>query len=95
MRKLEADGYHNVDGLKREFAIELENYSEKEDLIHRLFSKSQVDDSDTLDIELVKQMLCSFEGTIVYPKGVKKEEAEEKKDRTTKPKLDWMIEKSK
>ena len=108
MRKLEADGYHNVGGLKREFAIELENYSEKEDLIHRIFSKSQVDDSElfTLDMELVKQMLCSFEGTIIYPKGVNKEdifaeateavevaeeEAEEKKGRTTKPKLDWMI----
>jgi hypothetical protein len=50
--------------------------------------------------------LSSFEGTIIYPEGVKKEdifaeateavevaeeEAEEKKGRTAKPKLDWMI----
>ena len=107
MRSL-SDGYHNVVGLKKQFAIEVDNYDEKEDLLKRVFSKSQVGDSElfALDIEIAKQLLSSFEGTIIYPEGVKKEdifaeateavevaeeEAEEKKGRTTKPKLDWMI----
>lgn len=32
MRKLESDGYKNVTGLKREFAIELKDYESKENL---------------------------------------------------------------
>lgn len=82
--------------------------AKKENLIQRVFKKSQVGDSElfALDIEIAKQLLSSFEGKIIYPEGVKKEEifaeateavevaeeeAEEKKGRTTKPKLDWMI----
>ncbi len=39
MRHLENNGYHNVVGLKRFFAIELEDYDDKESLLHEIFSK--------------------------------------------------------
>lgn len=39
MRFLEANGYYNVTGLKRFFAIELEDYGNKESLLHEIFSK--------------------------------------------------------
>ena len=46
MRFLEANGYHNVTVLKRFFAIELEDYDDKEILLHEIFSKYQVGDSE-------------------------------------------------
>lgn len=75
MKKLESDGYKNVTGLKREFAIELIDYDLKEDLLHNIFSKSRVGDSElfTVDIDLAKQLLSAFEGTIVYPVNKSKE----------------------
>ena len=74
MRNLEANGYYNVVGLKRIFAIELEDYSDKENLLHEIFAKHQVGSSElfALDEELVKQLLLSFEGDIVYPEKLNK-----------------------
>lgn len=75
MRFLEANGYYNVAGLKRFFAIELADYDDKEKLLHEIFSKHQVGTSElfALDKDLVKQLLLSFEGTVVYPKEISKE----------------------
>lgn len=75
MRFLESNGYYNVSGLKRFFAIELEEYGEKETLLHEIFSKQQIGDSElfALDYDLVKQLLLSFEGKIIYPKEMKRE----------------------
>lgn len=75
MRHLERNGYYNVAGLKRFFAIELEDYDDKESLLHEIFSKHQVEDSElfALDRELVKQLLLAFDGKVVYPKNVDKE----------------------
>ena len=75
MRFLEANGYHNVTGLKRFFAIELEDYDDKESLLHEIFSKYQVGDSElfALDCELAKQLLLVFDGKVVYPENVDKE----------------------
>jgi hypothetical protein len=42
MRFLEANGYYNVAGLKRYFAIELDDYDDKESLLHEIFSKHRV-----------------------------------------------------
>ena len=39
MSHLENNGYGNVTGLVREYAIETDNYDEKERLIHEIFSK--------------------------------------------------------
>ncbi len=75
MRNLETNGYYNVAGLKRFFAIELEDYSDKEKLLQEIFSKHQVAASElfALDMNLVKQLLLSFEGKVVYPAEANKE----------------------
>lgn len=67
---LERHGYYNVNGLKREFAIEVDNYSEKEALLDKLFSKSQINNSElfAVDIDLAKQLLSAFDGKVIYPK---------------------------
>ena len=69
MYNLERHGYNNVVGLKREFAIELDDYDEKEKLLDDIFSKSRVLNSElfALDLDLVIQLLSSFEGRQVYP----------------------------
>ena len=75
MRNLESNGYYNVVGLKRFFAIELEDYDEKEALVQEIFSKHQVGTSElfALDQDLVRQLLLSFDGTVVYPEKVSKD----------------------
>ena len=72
MRFLEANGYYNVVGLKRFFAIELDDYAEKETLLHDIFEKHRVGESElfALDQELVRQLLLSFEGKVIYPENI-------------------------
>ena len=69
MAFLESNGYRNVSGLKRQFAIEVEDYNEKEDLLKSLFNRSQVSNTEmfSLNINEVIQLLSSFEGKIIYP----------------------------
>ncbi len=73
---LEQNGYKNVAGLKRNFAIEVEDYDEKESLIHSIFSKSQIANTElfALDADLVIQLLSSFEGKQIYPVDYTKDE---------------------
>ena len=75
MRNLEANGYYNVAGLKRIFAIEVNDYDEKESLLKEIFSKHQVGDSElfALDVDIVKQLLLSFDGKVIFPENVEKE----------------------
>ena len=75
MYQLEHNGYFNVVGLKRKFAIEVEDYDEKEVLLDEIFEKSRVPNSElfALDVELVIQLLSSFEGKQIYPKDISKE----------------------
>lgn len=76
MYHLERNGYANVVGLKRNFAIEVEDYDEKETLIHELFSKSKIQNTElfAVDVDLVVQLLSSLEGTQIFPKTISKEE---------------------
>ncbi len=76
MYQLERNGYANVTGLKRRFAIEVDDYDEKEKLLDEIFSKSKVPNTElfALDLDLVIQLLSSFEGTKVYPEEKTKEE---------------------
>ena len=69
MYALEHNGYSNVTGLKRKFAIEVEDYDEKERLLDDIFSRSCVPDTElfALDADLVIQLLSSFEGKQVFP----------------------------
>ncbi len=75
MRFLEANGYYNVVGLKRFFAIKLDDYDDKESLLHEIFSKHRVGNSElfALDQDLVRQLLLSFDGKVIYPEKVNKE----------------------
>ena len=69
MTVLEQNGYWNVNGLKRYYAVEVDDYDEKERLIHTIFSKSQVATSElfALDKELAREVLQSFGGKQIYP----------------------------
>lgn len=70
MYNLERDGYRNVTGLKRQFAIEVDGYEDKETLLHSLFSRSRVSNTElfSLNVNEVVQLLSSFDGKIVYPR---------------------------
>ena len=76
MYNLEHDGYRNVTALKRAFAIEVDEYDAKETLLHTIFEKSRVADTElfALDVNVAVQLLSSFEGNVVYPKTETKEE---------------------
>ena len=69
MHDLEHNGYRNVTGLKRAFAIEVDEYDEKEELLHTIFEKSRVADTElfAVDINIVKQLLSSFDGNMIFP----------------------------
>lgn len=80
MKNLEDNGYRNVAGLKRQFAIELDNYEEIETLLDDLFAKSRVGNTElfSLDINKIIQLLSSFSGKQIYPIKETKEEVFEK-----------------
>ena len=73
---LQENGYSNITGLKREFAIEVDGYDEKEKLIHDIFSKSRIVGTElfALDIEVAKSLLSSLDGKQIYPKDKSKKE---------------------
>ena len=76
MYDLEHNGYRNVTALKREFAIEVEDYDDKEKMLHTIFEKSQLSDTElfALDQNIAIQLLSSFDGQVVFPKNESKEE---------------------
>lgn len=76
MYNLEHDGYRNVTALKRSFAIEVDDYDEKEAMLHTIFEKSRVSDTElfALDVNIVTQLLSSFDGMVVFPKTETKAE---------------------
>ncbi len=74
MRFLESNGYYNVVGLKRAFAIEVDEYDDKEKLVHEVFSKHRVADSELFALDLVKQLLSAFECIIIFPENVDREQ---------------------
>ncbi len=76
MRYLESNGYGNVTGLKRAFAIEVDDYDDKEKLIHDVFSKHRVGETElfALELDLVRQLLLAFEGKVIFPTDVNKEQ---------------------
>lgn len=91
MYNLEHNGYFNIVGLKRRFAIEVEDYDEKESLLDEIFSKSCVPGSElfALDVDLVVQLLSSLEGKQVYTKEESKESAFDQATEERSAKADW------
>ena len=71
MKYLEREGYRNVTGLKRCFAIEVENYDEKEILLHSIFDKSRVPGTElfALKVDLAVQLLSSLDGNQIFPES--------------------------
>lgn len=76
MYNLEHNGYSNVTEFKRVFAIEVDNYDEKEKMLHNIFEKSRVADTElfALDVNLVTELLSSFAGKIIFPRTETREE---------------------
>lgn len=93
MYSLERNGYFNVVGLKRKFAIEVDDYDEKEVLLDEIFSKSRVPNSElfALDADLVVQPLSSFEGRQIFPKEISKEEVFTVATAEHQVKADWNL----
>ena len=93
MYQLERNGYFNVVGLQRKFAIEVEDYDEKEKLLDEIFSKSNVPNSElfALDAELVVQLLSSFEGKQIFPEAITKEEVFTQATAEHQVKSDWGL----
>lgn len=75
MYNLEHDEYRNVTVLKRAFAIEVEDYDEKESLLHTIFEKSRLADTElfAIDVNIVIQLLSSFDGEMIYLKNETKD----------------------
>lgn len=80
MRELEDNGYKNCTGLKREFAIEVEDYDEKEVIVHTAFEAHQVGNTElyACNLDKVIQILASFSGRKVYPVAETIEEIKKK-----------------
>lgn len=93
MYTLERNGYSNVVGLKRRFAIEVDDYDEKEVLLDDIFSKSRISNTElfALDIDLVIQLLSSFEGTQIYPETTTKEKSFDDATKERMVKANWSI----
>lgn len=93
MYQLERNGYFNVGGLKRKFAIEVDDYDDKEKLLDEIFAKSNVSGSElfALDAELVVQLLSSFEGKQIYPETMTKNEVFTEATEEHRIKSDWGL----
>lgn len=91
MYGLERHGYSNVVGLKRHFAIEVEDYDAKEMLLDDIFSKSRVPNTElfALDIDLVVQLLSSFDGKQIFPETESKETVFQKATQQRTIKANW------
>ena len=76
MYTLERHGYCQATGLRRKFAIEVDDYENKEILLHEVFEKSRVADTElfALDVNIVIQLLSSFDGTVIYPETETKQQ---------------------
>lgn len=69
MYALEHHGYANVTGLRREFAIEVEDYEKKERLLQDIFEKARIANTElfALKLETAVNLLSAFSGKQVYP----------------------------
>lgn len=69
MYDLEHDGYQNVTALKRSFAIEVDEYDEKEYMLDNIL-KNRLPNTElfALDVNRATQLLSSFDGKVIFPK---------------------------
>ena len=69
MSDLEQNGYCNVAGLRRAFAIEVDGYVEKTNLLYEIFSQQRLETTElfSVDIQIIIRLLSAFQGAIVFP----------------------------
>ena len=69
MYELERNGYANVTGLQRRYAIAVDDFDEKEQLLHDVFGKSRLEGTEffAVDVEMVASLMASLAGEQVYP----------------------------
>lgn len=87
MNDLERNGCANAVGLKRRFAIEVEDCETKMSLLNSIFSESRVSDTElfALDMSLIVQLLSAFAGKQVFP-------LPKAKDDLSQASYSWMTE---
>ena len=89
MRQLEQNGYRHVSVLHIFYAKEVRDYDRKEALLHTIFSKSQVGQTELFatDESLVKELLEAFEGEQIFPAtSTRKNIPRNKSQKVSKPK---------
>lgn len=93
MERFERNGYHNVGGLKRAFAIEVDAYEEKEKLLTALLRNHRIANSSLYanDLDQVIQLLSAFEGKQIYPAGRRKKTVSKEITRDPKEKRDTSL----
>lgn len=71
MYALELNGYANVAGLQRRYAIVVEDYSAKEKMLHRALGGSRIGETElfTLAPDIAVHLLSSFAGKEYYPEN--------------------------
>ena len=74
MRELKENGYRNVNGLKFEFAIKVDGYKEKEELLKNILSKNIVNDAELycLKLSAIVELLSCFNGEEINENGEEK-----------------------
>lgn len=77
MRHLERNGYMQINGLRRCLAIEVNDYDSKETLLKNVFAHCQIGKTELFaaNIDLIKQLLLSMDGKVIYPSNVNKQES--------------------
>ena len=73
MKELASHGRNNIGGLEPFFAIEVSDYSAKEALLHKVFGKQRISSSEFFaidDLEMIRSLLLSFDGRVVYQKDL-------------------------
>lgn len=75
-RFFESSGYRNCSGLKRQFAIEVDDYDQVEKDVSEIFKAHQVGNTELFacNIERVIKALSRFNGRIIFPVNETKEE---------------------
>lgn len=84
MRFLESNGYRQINGLKKYFAIKVSDYKAKERLLQDVFSLQRLGNTELfcLNPELAQRLLMAFEGKIIYPEVKDKEKEFAELDKT-------------
>lgn len=80
MRFLESNGYRNCTGLKRQFAIEVDDYDQAEKDVDEMFKAHQVGNTELFacNIDRVIKTLSRLNGKIIFPVNEMEEELAEK-----------------